>query len=301
MSITKEKVNNVIVTLKKHTSNNANIRQLLLALGNVLKFQVRNQREITLENFLGPIYGHLGNHKEINNWAMLEPISMLINKHFDENIFTSDSYRQYINKSTKGNEGEKKLLNENNEDYSIFLKPNILEKPITTTSPNFPTSSIIIPPKTKTKETAIDPDLLELMKEAKANGWGQATPKLESVKSPPLLRQETISNLPEDEWIDAEVLTATMGSDEDQTSPYVDEIRQVLSKPLTEYLEPGEKVTVGNEDEITTRQLKEAAIIARQRRYKEAGRSSNSKYYYKKYLKYKLKYQKLKFKFKLFN
>ena len=82
MSITREKVDNVIVTLGNHTSNNANIRQLLFALGNVLRFQVRNQREITLEKFLRPIYGHLGNHKEINNWAILEPISRLINEHF---------------------------------------------------------------------------------------------------------------------------------------------------------------------------------------------------------------------------
>ena len=303
MSITKEKVDKVIATLGNHTSNNANIRQLLFALRNVLRFQVRNQREITLEKFIRPIYGHLGNHKEIDNWAMLEPILKLINEVLGRELFTSEGYRQFINKSTKGNEGEKKLLNESNEDYSIFLKPDVLEKPITTTSPNFPTPSSRIPPKTNTlvetrnkNESDVDEDMLELMREARANGWGQTKPKLESVRSAHILRQETISNLPVDEWIDAEVLTATMGSDEDATSPYVDEIRGILSKPLTDYLKPGEKVTVGNENEIATRQLKDAAITARQRRYKEEGRSSNSKYYYKKYLKYKLKYQKLKYK-----
>ena len=303
MSITKEKVDKVIATLENHTSNNDNIRQLLIALGNVLLQQVKFRKNITLEKFLGPIYGYLGYHKGIDNWAMLEPISRLINKHFDKDIFTFESYRQFIKKPTKGNEGEKKLLNENNEDYSIFLKPNILEKPITTTSPNFPTPSSRIPPKTNTlaetrkkNESDVDEDMLELMREARANGWGQTKPKLESVRLAPLLRQETISNLPEKEWIDAEVLTATMGLDEDTTSPYVDEIRGILSKPLTDYLEPGEKVTVGNENEIATRQLKDAAITARKRRYKEEGRSSNSKYYYKKYLKYKLKYQKLKYK-----
>ena len=81
-------------------------------------------------------------------------------------------------------------------------------------------------------DSTIDPELIEIMKEAKKNGWGKpqksSNPRINTIG--PMLRQTSISELPQNEWAESEVLQATMGSDEDETPSYSPEVADFLSE-----------------------------------------------------------------------
>ena len=112
----------------------------------------------------------------------------------------------------------------------------------------------------------VDPELKEIMQEARANGWGQSQESNKSNvrnQTNPMLRQTSISELPYDEWAESEVLQATMGSDEDVIPSYSPEVAEMMM------IEDPEM----RKNNLSKRDLwSNAAHVARARRYKEEGK-----------------------------
>ena len=112
----------------------------------------------------------------------------------------------------------------------------------------------------------IDPELREIMQEARANGWGQSQESSKSIirnQTVPMLRQKSISELPYDEWAESEVLHATMGPDEDVIPSYSPEVAEMMM------IEDPEM----RKNNLSKRDLwSNAAHVARARRYKEEGK-----------------------------